>query len=393
MNILENNYKIAKELYKKATNIDESFDVTFEYATLLGEQSEYKEAITLYEKLLEKELKYDLKMTIILNLSTLYIAQNKFNKAKDILLKAEAQSNIFLNNLDIEKDTSGIMFVLQSQLDISLVLADLYQQKGDVEKAKEQYLHQLTIQKIFKKTESPLYNEEVLAHIQNNLALIYRDNYSYAEAEIAFKDALLIYKKLVVQSENKYIKNKYTQMIVRVLNNLGISYRHENRLEETVKLYLEALILVKKLVKLNPKKHLSFLAMTTNNLGILYNQLNKFEEAKKYYFETLKLYQSLYKVNPDVYSSYLAMIHSNLGVFYSDINQSKEAESFYFQALKGYKDLSNINLNYIENVFKTVSLLIVLYEKNSNQAEKVEKILLDTLKFYRSLPTSTPPIN
>jgi tetratricopeptide (TPR) repeat protein len=151
------------------------------------------------------------------------------------------------------------------------------------------------------------------------------------------------------------------------LNNLGLLYKDQGKLEEAKKLYLESLEIKR---TLGDKKGIS---ESLNNLGLLYKNQGKIEEAEKLYMESLEIRRSL--GDKKGISSSL----SNLGVLYKNQSKIEEAEKLYLESLEIYRFLG-----VKKGISGSLNNLGLLY-KDQGKIEEAEKLYLESLEIRRLL--------
>lgn len=150
------------------------------------------------------------------------------------------------------------------------------------------------------------------------------------EAEAAYKQSLVIQKKLVKADSETYLPN-----LSLPYHNLGTLYYRTNRLKEAEIMYNEALKTRRQLVEKKGDQYLSLLAASGTNMGALYVRTNRLEEAEKIYLEVLDIRERLAKIaGQDERSQImLADICGNLGNLYNKQNRLEEAEEKFRKAL------------------------------------------------------------
>jgi tetratricopeptide (TPR) repeat protein len=89
--------------------------------------------------------------------------------------------------------------------------------------------------------------------------------------------------------------------VAMVLNNLGNLYRDQNRVEEALEAYEEALEIHRKLAEANPETYLPDMAETLYSLGVLHLAQNEMEDALRAFTEALNIYQTFANQNPERY--------------------------------------------------------------------------------------------
>lgn len=111
------------------------------------------------------------------------------------------------------------------------------------------------------------------------------------------------------------------------LNNLGLLQSDQKEYSEAELSYKEALILYRKLARVHPQTYLPDVAMTLNNLGLLQKAQNDYSAAQLSCEEALTLYRELARVNLQTWLSYVAMTLNNRGNLQRDQNDYSPAQS------------------------------------------------------------------
>jgi len=172
------------------------------------------------------------------------------------------------------------------------------------------------------------------AEAHNNLGVIYQELNKFKEAEISYRQALVI-------------KPNYAQAFNHLGNTLAVqSMSHPEtikklrRLEEAEAYYKKALII----------KHDYFEAHY--NLGILFKYLNRLEEAEASYRKAIS------------YKHGFALAHNNLGNTLKELGKLKDAELNYEQALIFKPDLiqAHYNKNFCLNYSSLLSQNLIYQE-------------------------------
>jgi tetratricopeptide (TPR) repeat protein len=135
----------------------------------------------------------------------------------------------------------------------------------------------------------------------------YQDTCNYFERSIqscanksnVFQYALFLYQHNEFTIAEKY----YSQCLVdfasrlshkekaEVLNNLAHLHSYQNRYEEALTEYKEALQIYRILTETNPEDYLPYVGLTLTNLTNLYSTQNNYEAALKVYEEASQIYQ------------------------------------------------------------------------------------------------------
>ncbi|KAI0401063.1 hypothetical protein F4802DRAFT_609620 [Xylaria palmicola] len=154
----------------------------------------------------------------------------------------------------------------------------------------------------------------------NNLGILYADQGKLQEAEDMYLRALRGYEKAWGPDHTS---------ILKTVNNLGLLYADQGKLQEAEDMYLQALQGKEK--AWGPDHTLTL--DTVNNLGLLYADQGKLQEAEDMYLRALRGYEKAW--GPD-HTSTLDTVN-NLGLLYADQGKLQEAEDMYLRALRGYE--------------------------------------------------------
>ncbi len=150
----------------------------------------------------------------------------------------------------------------------------------------------------------------------NNLALLYRDQGKYAEAEPLYKRALAI--------REKALGPEHPQTVLS-FNNLALLYFNQGRYAEAEPLYQRALAIREKtLGPAYPR-----VATTLNNLAALYDTQGRYAEAEPLYQRALAIWEKT--VGPD--HPDVAAGLNNLAELYHAQGRYAEAEPLYQRSL------------------------------------------------------------
>ena len=144
-------------------------------------------------------------------------------------------------------------------------------------------------------------------------AYFLKDHNKLAKAETYYKRYL-----------NDFAFDISIQERAMTLNNLAILHSDQNRYEEALKEYEEALQIRRQLAEANPHTYLPDVAMTLNNLANLHSAQNRYEKALKEYEEALQIRRQLAEANPHTYLPAVAMTSINLAIFYLQALPNRE---------------------------------------------------------------------
>lgn len=163
-----------------------------------------------------------------------------------------------------------------------------------------------------------------------NLGCAYDRENRLKEAEGAYKEALVIQRKLTKADEETYLPD-----LALPYHNLGTLYFRTNRLKEAEPMFIEALNIRKKLLEKKGDVYLPMTAASGINLGALYVRTDRLEEAEKIYQEVLDMRTNLAEKQPEDsgVQMQLADIYGNLGSLYSKMKRTEDAGENFRKAL------------------------------------------------------------
>jgi tetratricopeptide (TPR) repeat protein len=237
---------------------------------------------------------------VLANLGSLYEAQGEYEQAKQLYSEA----------LDILQEQGNYADAIARLND----LAGIHHAQGHYEQAIELYNQALEIYEDGKDTDIATYASTI-----NLLAGTYHAQEKYAEAENKYLEALDIRRNLKGLGESN-------PDVAISLNNLGLLYADQGRLDEAKSHYEQALLIQKSLFG---ETNLD-IATTLNNLALLFYSQHNLLEAEKSLEATLKIRQKLLgKNHPDVAGSL-----NNLAGIYKAQGRFAEAKPLYEEALK-----------------------------------------------------------
>lgn len=227
-----------------------------------------------------------------------------------------------------------------------------------------------------------------------NLGCVYDRENRLKEAEGAYKEALVIQRKLAKADEETYLPD-----LALPYHNLGTLYYRTNRLKEAETMYTEALSIRKKLLEEKGDIYLPLVAASGINMGALYIRTDRLEEAEKIYQEVLEIREKLAAQSPedDVVQLQLADIYGNMGSMYSKMKRVEEAEEKFRKSLEIEQKLlekrrdgkeadrkEDFDLELKKKAAVVSNTLGVLY-LNQNRREDAEKMYLLSYGLYSGL--------
>jgi tetratricopeptide (TPR) repeat protein len=206
--------------------------------------------------------------------------------------------------------------------------------------------------------------EKDLATSFNNLALLYKYQGRYDQAEPLFLQALELRKRLLGDNHPD---------VAQSLNNLAVLYASQGHYDQAEPLFFQALELRKLLLGDN---HPS-VATSLNNLALLYKSQGRYDQAEPLLLQALELRKRLLGENhPDVAQSL-----NNLAVLYASQGHYDQAEPLLLQALELRKRLLGDNH---PDIAQSLNNLALLY-KSQRRYDQAEPLFLQALELYKRL--------
>lgn len=194
-----------------------------------------------------------------------------------------------------------------------------------------------------------------------SIADILRSQIQYATAERMYLQALAGYEKLLGPNHISTL---------RTINNLGLLYTNQGKLDMTKKMHERALAMSEQTLGSDHNTTLDIV----HNFGALYWNQGKFDEAEQMYLRAMAGKEQI--LGPD-HTSTLNTIH-NLGVLYRNQGKLCEAEQMYERALTGCKKTFG---PVHPSTLRIVNSLGVLYQKQ-DKPDEAERMLQQALAGY-----------
>ena len=142
-----------------------------------------------------------------------------------------------------------------------------------------------------------------------------------------FKNATIYLQKAIDIQKTKATN---TSAYANSLNNLGMVYYYQFKLEKVENLWLEAMRIRKEILG---KKHPDY-ATSLDLLGLLYKNLGDYEKAEIFIIQSFNIRKEILdKKHPDYANSL-----NNLGNLYAELGNYKKAELLYIEALNLKKE-------------------------------------------------------
>lgn len=260
-------------------------------AGLYKEQGRYDEAESLLlqnlelRKKIQGEEDYDIARDFEHLATYVYMPQQRYEEAEEVLLKAE---NILLQSLELKKQIVGDKYIIHSMdgfmlASILSVLTELYFTQGQYDKSEIPYKKLLEI-------ANGEVNDKV-ALVQNTYGVACYKQKKYAEAESLYWQAKAIWEKLF----GPEYKN-----VALCLHNLSAVYDEQNNLEKAVSFCHQAQAIWEKTIGTEDPLY----ARSLDRLVGIYKRQGKCEEAKSLYERALTIRETKLGINhPDTVST------------------------------------------------------------------------------------------
>ncbi|MCB0565841.1 MAG: tetratricopeptide repeat protein, partial [Phaeodactylibacter sp.] len=161
--------------------------------------------------------------------------------------------------------------------------------------------------------------------------------------------------------------------------------------------YREALAIRKRLAAANAYRYEPDVAVTQNNLGNMYSGLNAYDRAEAAYLEALEIYQRLVLDNPQRYNVYLANVLKNIGY----LHQALLRQSFdwayrssgmeYTRQAEAALSFYSTDIPLVKSYGDSIAELIAYFEKVTEEALQVQAQVNQVLPLEEQVETETGP--
>lgn len=188
----------------------------------------------------------------------------------------------------------------------------------------------------------------------NRIGHLERQHKQYDRAEIAYRNVTRL-------------GNNQSQTQALALANFGLLYQTQNKTEEAIDAFAQAL-------KINTTlNNNAGIASNSENLASLYRQLNQWENAEQYYRRALEVYKA------DKHVAKSIELHAALGSLYQANQQSELALSEYQQALA--LNVENPDKRFNASLYSSMGILA----QQSNELDKAEEYFNQALALYEEM--------
>jgi CHAT domain-containing protein len=222
-------------------------------------------------------------------------------------------------------------------------LALLYRVQGKYGEAELLHARALKIREEKLGTEHP-----DTAMSLNNLAKVYQEQQKYQEAEKLYLRGLNIYEHLLGSNHPS---------LAKTLDNLAQVYVAQQKLESAELFYLRAIFIIQEVLGENHPD----LIMSMHNLGSLYSSQKKYDLAEKLFIRALKIEsQQSWKSNGH------HIILNNLALLYKEQEKYPEAEALYERSLKYARENLDKNNPEINIILENLAAIYIETERPSS---------------------------
>lgn len=358
---------------------------------------EFDKALNLLAKarLMYPAAKDELFWKILSILSTIYISQEKYETAEEILtelcqlkqdqdLPSDSQHAYDLSNLAFIKKMKGekkeaisiikhaLEIISKAQGELNFDYASMTRNLASLYEEDREYKQSNNCLQRVAKISLEIYDLEdidlataLIVFGQVNLSL-----YEIDEAETLFNRALDIRKNTLGTSHPKYGE---------VLSNLAVLYQRKGDFNSSERLFIQSLHITEQMVG---NQHPDY-ARDLNNLAALYDSMGNYSESIRLYKRSLDIHKTQTQLSFKLY----AITINNLAVTYSKIGDYRKEERLLHESLMLYKDhFGQEHQDYALALSNSAKLHIDWgnYEVAKNELETAKNIYLEV--FGRNHP-------
>ncbi len=232
----------------------------------------------------------------------------------------------------------------------NILLAKLYIEKGDLEKAEQYYLKAVDaddryeylleyatflresnatdkLERVYEKMRTYDLPEEEKAKVLRDLAALYTQEKKYQKAEGIYSEALLLYETLAKKNPEKYDLD-----LARIYHGLALYYSESGESSKAQEMYSKALLLWEALEKGNEGEYTLEVSHSLYMLGKFYSSSDA-EKAQHYFESALKMQRELYKKDAERFTPALVNTLGELALLYQHQEEFDKAETFYREIL------------------------------------------------------------
>lgn len=285
----------------------------------------------------------------------------------------------YLSAFKIFEDLSGEQKRFFPHCGNTLVaLADLYYKTNQRDRAVPNYQRALTF---FSVSDTGAY--AAMAHCHFQLGDAAKDKFNLLEAKNQFKEAALLYKKLMDTNLN------YEPMLAAAYNNVSICFKDLQMYDEALTYYQKTLALYTNLSE-DMAGYIPHAAATYNAIAMVYAEKKDYKNALKNERQARRIYEFLADETPEKYLHYWATAYHNCGIYALENKQLSKAEKYLTKAYSLRKKLAVKQENFIADTCVTGLNLVELYsiwerEDGTSYKEFIENLLSELKDYIESL--------
>jgi tetratricopeptide (TPR) repeat protein len=213
------------------------------------------------------------------------------------------------------------------------------------------------------------------------------------EAEASFQEAIAIFENLRTRRSNLLDSLR----LARTKNNLAILLRRNNRLDEAIAVYGDAIDLMQELVELDAqnREYRETLARMYNNVGNLYLMRSEFENALEANAESRELFEGLATPVYDLRNE-IANSHNTRGRILASLDRGDEAVVAYTTALQQFDQLEqeftdfDMDPELKQRYGNTLANVAILKQREGQFAEAID-LVTRAIEYYEAAANSPAP--
>ena len=374
---LQFHFSTALNAYRQAWKLKPDPTYGFRYAYVAQFQRQYPEAISIYEELLDCDIKKSTRAIVLNNLADVYRSTNQREKAEAALSNALTMHRE-LARVDAGSQRPLIASVLNN-------LGVMYAESGRPTDAEAALVEALNIRRGLMKSDPDTYADDLASTLHNLGSFVYVGPAQKSQAEAALGEALHIRRELVKMNPDQYLPR-----LALTLMNVAQFCRSIGRMENAESAYREAFSIRSKLAHSNPEAYTPAVALSLIALGNLYRDLKRNKDAEEVYLVALSIRRNLADKDAGIYLRTVAETLHELAYLHHGNQLFGQAETPYLEELSIYKYLEEVHPSqYLSNIASVQNSLGVLYGdwKRDQQAENA---YLDALSIGRGLAAGDP---
>ncbi len=169
-------------------------------------------------------------------------------------------------------------------------------------------------------------DDEMLADVDNFLAVLYFETERYADAKVKIEEALEIRRRLGTWDKIAESLTNAAEVYVK----LGDFDAAENCYAEAEKIYRD--------LSGDEKSYAFDLAILLSNYGMFLRRLGRFDDAERKFREALEIFESLEEKDPE-FAQFVATALRHLGDLKREVGEFTEAEKYYRLSSEKFREI------------------------------------------------------